>query len=182
VTAAVVGLAASQLTLVVLLLSLNFRSAWRWPVKAGAIALTLTFFVSGCLALEALLGWPVAAAPPARFELHAALVQEPDHRSHSAGAIYLWLLPRAGEAAPGATPRAYALPYSRPLHEQIARAQSRMQDGRTVEGSAKPGERPDRAGLRAYEIELYEAPPATLPPKTEERATSDARPTRESPS
>ncbi len=164
-TATVVGLAASQLTLVVLLLSLNFRSAWRWPVKAAAIALTLTFFVSGCLALEAMLGWPVGATPPARFQLHAAVIQEPDRRTPSPGAIYLWLSPRAADAVAAARPRAYALPYSRPLHEQVARAQGRLQDGRAVEGSARPGEPPTRAGARSYRVELYEAPAAVLPPK-----------------
>jgi hypothetical protein len=77
-TAAVVGLTASYLMIALLLLSLNLRSAWRWPVKAGAILVTIGFLVGGFLALEAMLGWPTEATPPARFQLHAALVHEPD--------------------------------------------------------------------------------------------------------
>jgi hypothetical protein len=160
-TGAMVGLAASQLTLLVLLLSLNFRSAWPWLVKAGAITVTFSFFVTGCLALEAMLGWPIGAAPPERFQLHAAVVEEPDRRSPSSGAIYLWLSPPAA-AGP---PRAYALPYSRPLHQQVARAQSQLQDGRPIEGSVKPAERASRSGARSYQVELFETPAPALPPK-----------------
>lgn len=51
---AVIGLSASHLGLVVLLLSLNLRSDWPWLVKAGAIAVTLGFCVSAFVALEAI--------------------------------------------------------------------------------------------------------------------------------
>jgi len=105
-TAGVVGLGASYLVIALLLLSLNLRSAWRWPVKAGAIAVTIGFLIVAFLALEAMLGWPTEAAPPARFELHAALVHEPDRASSSRGAIYLWLSPRDAEGRPSGPPRA----------------------------------------------------------------------------
>jgi hypothetical protein len=164
-TSAVVGLGASYLVIALLLLSLNLRSAWRWPVKAGAIAVTIGFLIVAFLALEAMLGWPTEAAPPARFQLHAALVQEPDRASSSSGAIYLWLSPHDAEGRPSGPPRAYALPYSRALHEQAARAQGRLQEGRPVEGTAR---RPDSYGFgsRTYQVELFAAPPAQLPPKT----------------
>jgi hypothetical protein len=165
-TAAVIGLAASYLVLGVLLLSLNLRSAWRLPVKAWAIALTLGFLIAGFAALQAMLGRPTKAAPPALFQLHAALVNEPDRLSASKGAIYLWLSTPAAEGEPGGPPRAYALPYSRALHEQVARMQERLHQGRPVEGTA--GRRPDQYGLgtRSLQVELFEAPLAQLPPKT----------------
>jgi hypothetical protein len=72
------GLVASYAVFALLLLSLNLKSAWHWRGKAAAIALTAGFFVVGFVALEALLGWPTEAPPPARFQLHAALVLEPD--------------------------------------------------------------------------------------------------------
>ncbi len=50
-TAAVVGLVASYAVLATLLLSLNLRSAWRWPVKAAAITVTTGFFAVVFLAL-----------------------------------------------------------------------------------------------------------------------------------
>ena len=59
----------------------------------------------------------------------------------------------------------YLLPYSRPLHQQVARAQSRLQDGRPIEGSVKPAERTGRSGARSYQVELFETPAPALPPK-----------------
>ena len=165
-TAAVVGLAASYLVILLLLLSLNLRSAWRWPVKAGAILVTIGFLVGGFLALEAMLGWPTEATPPARFQLHAALVHEPDRINRSHGSIFLWLSPQDAEGRPGAPPRAYALPYSRALHEQVARAQGRLQEGSPVEGTAALLSDQYRLGTRAVQVELFTAPPTPLPPKT----------------
>ncbi len=84
-TGAVVGLVASYVALATLLLSLNLKSAWRWPVKAAAIGVTAAFFVVVFVALQALLGWPTEALPPARFELHAALIEEPDRQGPQPG-------------------------------------------------------------------------------------------------
>ncbi len=165
-TTAVLGLAAAYLVLGVLLLSLNLRSAWRWPVKAWAIAVTLGFLLGGFAALQAMLGWPTETAPPARFQLYAALVHEPDRLSSSNGAIYLWLSPQAADGEPGGPPRAYALPYSRALHEQVARAQQRLQEGRPVEGAAGRPMDQTLLGTRSLQVELFEAPPVKLPPKT----------------
>jgi hypothetical protein len=164
-TTAVVGLSASYLALAVLLLSLNLRSAWRWPVKAGAIVVTIGCLIAGFLALEAMLGRPTEAAPPARFRLHAALVEEPDRANPSAGAIYLWLSPHDAAGRPSGPPRAHALPYSRALHEQAARAQGRLQDGRPVDGTAARQSDGYRLGTRAFQVELFAAPPGSLPLK-----------------
>ena len=165
-TSAIVGLAASYLALAVLLLSLNLRSPWRWPVKASASALSLGFLVVGFLALEAMLGWPTEAAPPASFQLHAALVAEPDRLTSSRGAIYLWLSPRDEGGRPSGPPRAFALPYSRELHEQAARAQARLQDGRRVDGTAARKRDQYRVGSRSLQVELFAAPPGNLASKS----------------
>ncbi len=161
-TGAVIGLVASYVVLAVLLLSLNLRSAWHWAVKAIAITLTSGFFVVAFLAIEALLGWPTEAPPPARFQLHAALVLEPD-RDRPRGTIYLWLLPRAAAGDSTGPPRAHAQPNSRALHEQTERALRRLQEGQPIEGTAKPGNQP---GNHAMQVQLFEAPRPILPPKT----------------
>jgi hypothetical protein len=165
-TAAVLRLSASYLVLVVLLLSLNLKSAWRWPIKACAITVALGFVIATFVALEEMLGWPTEGAPPAHFQLYAALVREPDRSNRSNGAIYLWLVPRVAEGQSDPPPRAYALPYSRALHEQVARAQARLKEGQPVDGTA--GRRADGylLGTRSLQVELYQAPPAQLPPKT----------------
>lgn len=164
-TAAVIGLVASYVALAILLLSLNLRSAWRWPIKAAAIGVTAVFFVVVFVALQAMLGWPTAALPPPRFQLHAALVDEPDRNGRSQGAIYLWVSPRDADGAATGPPRAYALPYSRALHEATARAQAGLEDGRPIDGRSRPG---DRNGLvpPSAAIELFERVPSPTPPKT----------------
>jgi len=162
VTAAVIGLVASYAILAVLLLSLNLKSAWHWAVKAAAIALTAGFVVVAFLAIEALLGWPTETPPPARFQLHAAVVLEPD-RDRPTGAIYLWLSPRAADGERAGPPRAHALPYSRELHEQTERARQGLQEGETIEGTAQPGNQP---GNHSVQVQLFEGPRPVLPPKT----------------
>ena len=163
-TGAVIALAAGYVVLAVLLLSLNLRSAWRWPVKAAAIGVTAAFFAIVFVALQAMLGWPTEAQPPARFELHAALIQEPGRKGARPGAIFLWLSPRGPDGAVAGPPRAYALPYSRALHEATARAQAGLQDGRQIDGSSRPGE-PDGLLAPSTSVELFERMPPPLPPK-----------------
>jgi hypothetical protein len=163
-TAAVVGLVASYAVLATLLLSLNLRSAWPWPVKAAAITVTTGFFAVVFLTLQAMLGWPTEAQPPAQFQLYAALIDEPDRKGQDPGAIYLWLAPRNAEGMVTEPPRAYALPYSRSLHEATAAAQADLQAGKRIDG-ARPA---DANGLAmpAAPIELFERPPPPLVPKT----------------
>ena len=163
-TGGVVGLVASYVVLAILLLSLNLRSAWRWPVKALAIGITAGFFVTVVVALQAMLGWPTETPPPAHFQLHAALIEEPDRKGRGPGAIYLWLSPRHADGAIAGPPRAYALPYSRALHEATARAQAGLQAGTPVDGESRPGH-PDGVAAPSVAVELFERTPPPLPPK-----------------
>jgi hypothetical protein len=166
-TAAVLGLAIAYLLLAILLLSLNLRSSWRWHVKAAAILVTSAFFVLTFLVIQAMLGWPTEAEPPARFQLHAALVQEPERRAGRQGEIYLWLSPKGAAGAPAGLPRAHALPYSRALHEAVARAQARLEKGVAVEGETRRTGRDEQGfGRNGIRIDLFDAPVAALPPKT----------------
>jgi len=72
-------------------------------------------------------GWPSTAKVPSRAGLLWALVTEPDPANADPGRIYLWL--DTGRHAP----RAYSLPYSRSLHEQVQRALSTIKHGGPVE-------------------------------------------------
>ncbi len=164
-TGAVGGLVASYVALAVLLLSLNLRSAWNWRVKAAAIGTTAGFFVVAFLALQAMLGWPTGALPPARFQLHAALIDEPDRKGSGSGAIYLWLSPRGADGEPAGPPRAYALPYSRALHEAAARALAGLQAGVPIDGRRQAASEPGGFAPPSAAIELFERAPPPLPPK-----------------
>ena len=115
------------------------------------------------LGLGALLGWPTSRALPEHFTLHASLVHEPSKVAGDPGAIYLWLSPVDEERSEPAPPRAHRLPYSRDLHERLARAEARRSDGQRIEGRRTGDE---RTASTSQQIELFEAPPVTLPPKT----------------
>jgi hypothetical protein len=166
VTAGIVGLVASYVVLAALLLSLNLRSAWRWQVKAAAICVSAGFFVITFVAVQAMMGWPTGAVLPARFQLHAALIDEPDRRGRGAGAIYLWLSPRDQDGEIAGPPRAYALPYSRALHEAAVRAQADLQAGRAIDGIANRAGRPTGLATPAVPVDLFEPVAPPLPPKT----------------
>jgi hypothetical protein len=166
VITAALGLVIAYGLLAVLLLSLNLRSAWRWPVKAAAILITSLFFVLAFCSIQAMLGWPTGSEPPAGFQLHAALVQEPARRTGDPGGIYLWLSPKKDDGSLSGPPRAYALPYSRALHEAVARAQARLEEGIAVEGEARGARDERRYGQNGLQIDLFDAPVAALPPKT----------------
>jgi hypothetical protein len=166
-TGGVLALSAAYAALGVLLLSLNLRAEWPWPVKAGAIAVTGGFMVGGFIAVQAMLGWPTERTPPAEFRLHAALVEEPDPRQRRRGTIYLWLSEVDSERG-GAEgePRAHALPYSRSLHEAVAEAQRGLEEGRDVRGRRHHGSARDNAPRWASPgLELYTTDIEGLPPK-----------------
>lgn len=172
---AVISLTASYAMLGLLLLSLNLNSAWPWTIKALAIGTALPLFLATFLALQALMGWPSAADLPKDFELHAALVEEPSKDRDQAGSIYLWLTPTSEtlEETPddiaeagGMLPRAFALPYSRDLHNKVEAMREALQKGKTVAGRHKNGSPWERRfGQQKGGIDLYTPPPPPLPSK-----------------
>ncbi|MDH3658636.1 MAG: hypothetical protein OEU92_01195 [Alphaproteobacteria bacterium] len=99
-TADLLGMSAPALALTglyaalaFLLLSLNLKSAWSWPVKTLATGLALPATLGAFLTIQAQLGWPSHASLPVHFQLHAALIEEPAAGDAESGAIFLWLTP-----------------------------------------------------------------------------------------
>ncbi len=100
-------------------------------------------------------------------------MQEPT--ADTPGHIYLWLAPInrqrdvLGYSSAQYEPRAYALPYSRALHEAVLRAQAKGRRGQPVVlEKVKPGHS-GAHGLgtgRRSPYHTYVLPPAALPQKT----------------
>jgi hypothetical protein len=133
-TTSVLGLASAYLVLAVLLLSLNLTSLWRWWIKAGAIAVTTGFFAVTYLAVSGLMGWPTAQRLPPRFNLMWTKVVEPDKKTNSAGAVYIWAEALDENNVPARTPRSYELAYTDALARKIAAAQEEREKGAEVMG------------------------------------------------
>jgi hypothetical protein len=136
-------------------------SPWKWraPFIVAAPALALALW----LGRPDPTGWPSGAHIPAHATLQWAVVDEPDASTADPGHVYLWL------DVGGAAPRAFALPYSRSLHEQVQHALKSVQHGRqmAVAHSAGGGARRGRrtaAGQRSV-VHFYPHVAVHLPPK-----------------
>lgn len=169
---AVISLTLSYAMLGLLLLSLNLNSSWIWPIKAIAVGTALPLFLMTFIALEGLMGWPSDADLPEDFQLHAAVIEEPMSGQDQSGAIYLWLTSKADmlndivvpEA--DALPRAFALPYSRDLHNRVDAMKEALQNGKMVAGRYRQGSPWERRfGQQDGAIDLYTPPPLPLPSK-----------------
>lgn len=136
--------------------------AWRWRapyiVLAPAVAFALWLWRPDTA------GWPTTARVPPHASLVWSVVREPDPNASDPGRIYVWL--DVGQNSP----RAFSLPYSRALHEQVQRALNAVKQGRPIEVSATTGtqRRTGRGhgGGRRATLHFYSQPPVVLPPKT----------------
>ena len=108
-------------------------------------------------------GWPSDAHIPAHAALQWAVVDEPDPATADPGHVYLWL------DVGGAAPRAFALPYSRSLHEQVQRALKSIQHGRSMAvgrtTSAAARRRSKASAGQGGTVHFYRHPTVQLPPK-----------------
>ena len=108
-------------------------------------------------------GWPSRAGVPSHAGLLWALVSEPDPTTANPGRIYLWV--DTGKPAP----RAYSLPYTRSLHEQVQRALDSLKRGHSVavrRGSASKARKGSRQHPSAGKVRFLVNAPVALPPKT----------------
>ena len=154
---------------VVLLLALALVwSPWpRWT-KGVLVAAVAVLYFWGHDTVQALLGVPSTAALPERFVMVAAKVDEPT--ASNKGALYLWVLPMRDGVAQG-EPRAYRLPYTRGLHEQIDMGLKKGREGVSQMGTAEVKEGRGKGGgwlqpgLDEQEVKIRDLPQPQLPEK-----------------
>jgi hypothetical protein len=133
-TFAALGLAAAYLVLGVLLLSLNLTSLWRWWIKAGAVVVTTGFFGVTYQTVNGMMGWPTTQRLPPRFSLVSTRIVEPDKKTDSGGAIYIWAEELDQNNVPASKPRSYQLSYTDALARKIAGVQQKRDQGIDVMG------------------------------------------------
>jgi hypothetical protein len=111
-------------------------------------------------------GWPSLANVPKHAGLVWAQVDEPDPATANPGRIYLWL--DTGKPAP----RAYSMPYSRPLHERVQQALKAIRRGDPIAMARLARRRTPSARQQhtreptSTRVRFYRQPPVQLPPKT----------------
>lgn len=149
----------------------------KWQIKLAAILIMLGFNFFVWQALATFSGWPTHQKPPARSVFVQAVVNEPDPQTNDPGSIYLWLVPLTKPGSPlgyqsnGNEPRAYYLPYSEALYQQVLKAQQQQKKGHGQPVIVQSARR--HGGVRGsqthgasipYSMHTYVLPP-TKPPR-----------------
>ena len=169
-TATLIGLITAYVALAVLLLGLCLYSKWHVWVKVGAIVVTSFFYYATYMSLQNLLGWPTQSDLPGEFIMIAGKIAEPDENDESDGAIYIWALSLDGDYVADA-PRAYKMPYSKDLHNQVSEANKMIRRGVTQIGRSenitvhKPTAGQTWLDERMQRVIIYDLPDPELPDK-----------------
>jgi hypothetical protein len=136
-----------------------------WARRAPFIVAAPTLALGLWLGRPDPTGWPSNARVPSHSSLVSAVVREPDPATSDPGRIYLWL------DLGGAAPRAFALPYSRPLHRQVEQALARVAQRRPVEVTKRAARRAAPGGRG---VTFVSAQPPQLPRKPGAAAVASA--------
>lgn len=160
----ITGLTIAFFGVVALILSLHLYS--RWPPLIKALATLAGVFLCAVTysSYPGLLGWPAEEKVlPSRLFLLAIQIEEPRR-------IYLW--GRDMDAGLGKDrPRAYEIPYTVKLHQEVERAGSKLKRGLPVIAQRRASEGPRLRSDEASEIErgplieFVEAPEGLIPDK-----------------
>jgi hypothetical protein len=192
-TGTVLAISIAYVVMGLVLLGMGLTSRFAWWVKAIAIIVTSVFFIEVFYATKGLLGWPATEKLPQRFQLLWARAVEPDAKVGDRGSIYLWIEEIDENNVPSGVPRAYRLPYSRPLSDRVSKARDQIMKGNPQQGSAEdlpeagtqqeikvdakqPGQQAQEGGVvidadqakllqQAQRVEFGAMPLPTLPPK-----------------
>jgi len=150
-----------------LLLLALLASSWPRGVKLGLLLAVTGLYFGAEQALRQVWGWPSRQALPDRFVLLAVVADEP--RGAQPGALYVWVNALV-DGRPLPEPRAYALPYSKPLHALLDEGMKKARQGITQMGTATPmagqqGLSWLRPGTVDQEIKVRDLPLPQLPEK-----------------
>ena len=169
----IIGLSASFLVIVALILWLIILSKGKfWILKSIVITLATLFSIIVLISLKDFIGWPSKSSIPKEFQLHWAIIDEPNKIRNTEGAIYMWVTALDKENETKGVPRAYKIDYTRKNHEEIVKGLISLGDGIQQKGErVKAKEDIDiEEDLRnLQEIVIYELPKPLLPDKNDSR-------------
>ena len=163
----IIGLSASFLLLVALILWLIILSKGKfWIIKSIVITIATLFSIVILLSLKDFIGWPSKSTLPQEFQLHWAIIDEPDKIKNTEGAIYMWVTELDNENKNKGLPRAYKIDYTRKNHEEIMKGLISLGDGIQQKGEkVKENIDIDEDLSNLQEIVIYELPKPLLPEK-----------------
>ncbi len=167
-----IGLTASFLILVALILWLIILSKGKfWIIKSIVILTTTLFSIVVLLSLKDFVGWPSSSNLPEEFLLHWAIINEPDKIKNTEGEIYIWATKLDKENKIKGIPRAYKIDYTRKNHEEITAGLIKVGEGIQQKGQkvkAKENIDIDEDLSNLQEIAIFDLPKPLLPQKNRE--------------
>jgi len=167
----IIGLTASFLVLVALILWLIILSKGKfWIIKSIVITTSTLFSIIVLISLKDFIGWPSSSKLPQEFQLHWAIIDEPNKIKNTEGAIYMWVTKLDKENKNKGLPRSYKIDYTRKNHEEIMKGLINLGDGIQQKGE-KVKVKEDLSNLQ--EIIIYELPKPLLPEKNTRRREQD---------
>ena len=135
----------------------------------GSIATLFTIIVF--LSLKHFIGWPTTSKLPQEFQLHWAIIHEPNKLERKEGYIYMWATELSVNSKNSGIPRAYKSKYTRKNHEQVAAALLRLGDGILQKGEkvkAKEDIDTEEDLSNLQDFVIYDLPKPLLPQKSRE--------------
>ena len=169
----IIGLAASFLVLVALILWLIILSKGKfWIIKSIIITTSTLFSIVVLISLKDFIGWPSKSGLPQQFQLHWAIIDEPNKIKNSEGAIYMWVTKLDKENKNKGLPRAYKIDYTRKNHEEIMKGLISLGDGIQQKGEkvkVKDDIDLEEDLSNMQEIVIYDLPKPLLPEKNTRR-------------
>lgn len=165
---------ALQLTLLyvaiaALLLILCLATKWSRRVKVGMVVVVTASYFFAQAVFHGMLGWPADERLPEKFVLLATMIDEPDAKRGTKGAIYIWVN-GFQDNKPLPQPRAYLLPYEKKLHNDLGEAMKKSSQGIQQIGAAdlpigQARSYWQKAGNYGANIKISDAPAPQLPEK-----------------
>lgn len=170
-------LSLAYVLLVALVLVLALATPTSRTIKISVIAAASIFYVVAYWGAQNLRGWAHQGTPSNPFELHWAIIQEPNKINGEIGKIYI-LAQNPNVFGLNARPRLYVLPFSETLANEILEARLKIENGEPIQASLthRPAEAQNprkqneiastsnRAGENLH-IKFQVIPARQLPPK-----------------
>ena len=132
------------LLVVVLLLWLLIGAKGKLPLKLITVVACCYYCIAVWVSLGSYMGYPTTQDLPDQFFLRAVIIEEPDKKAGTEGAIYLWISHFEGEsknvfetltydAKPGEV-RVHRIKYRRTVHERLNGVMGALRRGIPVMG------------------------------------------------
>lgn len=130
----ILGVVAILALTFLLLVVLVVEGRARWWLKIAVVIVCGGAIASSYRIVQGLLGWPVDAPLPNRFQLMGAFVEEPDKVAGTPGAVYLWVAEIDENNRPISAPRSFVTPLTETTAEHTEAAQQMLNAGTEVLG------------------------------------------------